>query len=136
MGFIENTTIQIIKRGISRFAKRNAVSKDNTQIKVTIDQENGVHYFRCANMSEIEEVQFKDILGMPDLMGNKITADEFLLNSMLAFADEYQVAVTALSAFLFEHEHIICIAVYTNADAKQKKAIPLSRHFADMGVTN
>lgn len=144
-GIIESQTAKIMRGGIKRFAESLKIDKKDVQIQVRFHDGN-IAFFKCQAWQPIEQVKFRDILGAPDLMGFSNIAVPFMAESLEKFASEFQSDIDALRVFIHEAvgedskkmEMHICVYEIILADegprAEEKKNIPLSEHFAKMGV--
>ena len=76
-------TQKIMKTGILKYSKKFNTTKDDTQILIKANQNDGVNYTMCNSWKPKDEVSFKDIMDVRvDILGFEMMASPFLRKSV------------------------------------------------------
>lgn len=126
-------TQKIMKTGISKYSKEFETTKENTQILVKANKEDGVNYTMCNNWKPQNEVSFKDIMDVRvDLLGFEMMASPFLRKSVDMYAKQFDTSNSIINLFIFEKSDKIGVAVYENT--KFKETLTLEKQFERLGI--
>jgi hypothetical protein len=126
-------TQKIMKTGISKYSKEFKTTKENTQILVKANGDDGVSYTMCNNWKPKDEVSFKDIMDVRvDLLGFELMASPFLRKSVDMYAKYYDASNSIINLFIFEKSDKIGVAVYENT--KFKETLTLEKQFERLGI--
>ena len=121
------------KQKIYQFLEKQSknLNIDIVQIQLLLSFQNGkLTYYQCLNFQPKEIVLFKTILGMIDLIGIEIKANNFMINSLEYFAKKYGVDVESTNVFLIGKDSEVILIVYCNQNNVEQ--INLMDHFKNV----
>jgi len=126
-------TQKIMKTGISKYSKQFETTKENTQILVKANENEGVSYTMCNSWKPQNEVSFKDIMDVRvDLLGFEMMASPFLRKSVDMYAKYYDASSSQINLFIFEKSEKIGVAVYEGTTFKE--TLTLEKQFERLGI--
>jgi len=132
MSFIINTTIGILSKGITNFAKDLGINKENVQIIVKSDEKTGLCYYKCLNFKPLNQVSFKEILGQKiDILNYEGKSLTFMGDTLKKYAEESNAEIENVLVFITLKEEINLVVYINN---KYFKTISLINHFKEMGI--
>ncbi len=126
-------TQKIMKTGILKYSKKFNTTKDDTQILIKANQNDGVNYTMCNSWKPKDEVSFKDIMDVRvDILGFEMMASPFLRKSVDMYAKYYDVPSSHINLFIFEKGEKVGVAIYE--DTKFKETLTLEKQFERLGI--
>ncbi len=129
---IESMVSKIIIDGINNFSKIFNTPTDLTQIRVYLDEQQTVKYDVCLNWKPEKEVRFKEILNVKlDLLQREALSTPIFKDSVLMFAEKYNVEPTSISVFIFLKTKVgLCVFNGT----KHEETLTLKSHLESLGL--
>jgi len=125
-------TNKVMRDGIVRFAKLNAVDNMSLQLMIFTTDENATPKYKyCVKGVPKEEVSFNQILNLKyDLMNREAIAKPFIQESLLKLSDEYNCKPSDLLVFIYSKDKECSdVGLYVYKDKKPVRKMELKELF-------